>query len=59
MILFVSLYKVLLGGESDLLMCDSGSGYNYGGYFESALLAAGIGQDDVNKIKIWNSGYVI
>jgi hypothetical protein len=37
-------------------MCDSGSGYNYGGYFEQALSTAGFSQDDVNKIKIWNSG---
>jgi alpha-amylase len=49
--------QVLLGGESDLLMCNPDSGYNYGITFEKQLLAAGITQQDVNKIKIWNSGY--
>ncbi len=48
---------MLLGGESDLLMCNPDSGYNYGSTFEQQLLAAGLAQDDVNKIKIWNSGY--
>lgn len=27
---FISWLEVLLGGESDLLMCDSSSTYNYG-----------------------------
>ena len=33
------------------------TGYNYGSYFEDALLDEGFTQEDVNKIKIWNSGY--
>ncbi len=49
--------QILLGGESDLLMCNPDSGYYYGAGFEKQLLAAGITQEDVNKIKIWNSGY--
>ena len=49
--------QVLLGGESDLLMCNADSGYNYGSTFEHQLLAAGISAEDVTKIKIWNSGY--
>ena len=40
-----------------MLMCNPDSGYNYGSYFEEALLDAGFSQEDVNKIKIWNSGY--
>jgi alpha-amylase len=48
---------VLLGGESDLLMCNAASGYNYGADFQSQLLAVGLSQEDVDKIKIWNSGY--
>ena len=35
-------------------MCDVTSGYNYGGAFEAQLLAAGLSQVDVDKIKIWN-----
>jgi hypothetical protein len=30
---------------------------NYGGYLESALYAAGWSSADVQKVKIWNSGY--
>ena len=29
---FITWWEILLGGESDLLMCNAGSGYNYGGY---------------------------
>lgn len=54
---FITWLEVLLGGESDLLMCNGNSGYNYGIYLENALLAAGWTQEDVNKVKIWNSGY--
>ena len=54
---FISWLEVLLGGESDMLMCDPDSGYNYGSYFEDALLDAGFSKEDVDKIKIWNSGY--
>ncbi len=47
---FFTWLEILLGGESDLLMCNPASGYNYGGYFEQALLAAfGGDQDDVDK----------
>jgi alpha-amylase len=54
---FITWLEVLLGGEKDMLMCDVDSGYNYGGYLETQLLSAGFSQADVNKIKIWNSGY--
>ena len=40
-----------------MLMCNPDSGYNYGSYLEDALKAAGWSQTDVNKVKIWNSGY--
>lgn len=30
---------------------------NYGGYLESALYSAGWDYDDVQKVKIWSSGY--
>ncbi|KAK3271529.1 hypothetical protein CYMTET_20131 [Cymbomonas tetramitiformis] len=54
---FVTWWEVLLGGEADLLMCNVESGYNYGGYLEGAFAAAGFSGADVDKIKIWNSGY--
>ena len=54
---FITWWEILLGGESDLLMCNAGSGYNYGGYLVKAFQAAGFDQTDLDKIKIWNSGY--
>ena len=54
---FITWWEILLGGESDLLMCDADSGYNYGGYLVDALNKAGFEKEDVEKIKIWNSGY--
>jgi len=54
---FISWLEILLGGEASMLMCDVNSGYNYGGYLEDALFAAGFSSEDVQKIKIWNSGY--
>jgi alpha-amylase len=53
---FVAWLEVLLGGESDMLMCDPDSGYNYGAYLADQLSAAGFSDQDVEKIKIWNSG---
>eukprot|EP01116_Phalansterium_solitarium_P024025 TRINITY_DN8669_c0_g1_i1.p1 TRINITY_DN8669_c0_g1~~TRINITY_DN8669_c0_g1_i1.p1 ORF type:complete len:872 (-),score=231.66 TRINITY_DN8669_c0_g1_i1:183-2798(-) len=54
---FITWWEILLGGEAEMLMCNAQSGYNYGQYLTQALLSAGFSQDDVNKIKIWNSGY--
>ena len=36
---FISWWEILLGGESDLLMCNSESGYDYGALFFSLLFA--------------------
>jgi alpha-amylase len=54
---FISWWEILLGGESDLLMCNAASGYNYGSDLESKFYAAGFTLAELNKIKIWNSGY--
>jgi len=54
---FITWWEILLGGEAQLLMCDSNSGYNYGGYVHDALIRSGFSSTDVDKIKIWNSGY--
>jgi alpha-amylase len=50
---FVAWLEVLLGGEKDLLMCNAGSGYNYGMGFVNAMKAAGLSDADIYKIKIW------
>lgn len=54
---FISWLEVILGGEADLLMCNSASGYNYGSYFAGKLSEAGFSNSEVNAIKTWNSGY--
>jgi len=54
---FITWWEILLGGEAQLLMCDKDSGYNYGAYIHDALINIGFTQKDVDKIKIWNSGY--
>ena len=46
---FITWLEVLLGGESDLLMCNSDSGYNYGGYLQNALEKASFSADEVNS----------
>jgi hypothetical protein len=33
--------EVLLGGEADMLLCNTDSGYNYAAYLVNALTAAG------------------
>jgi alpha-amylase len=50
---FIAWLEVLLGGESDMLMCNPDSGYNYGAYLEDGLLAAGFSQDEVSISKIY------
>jgi alpha-amylase len=54
---FFTWLEILLGGEADLLMCNSGSGYNYGSYFTGQLSKAGFTAAEINQIKTWNSGY--
>lgn len=40
-----------------MLLCDEGSGYNYGKYFENKLRAYGFDDTDVLKVKLWASWY--
>eukprot|EP01097_Dermamoeba_algensis_P001157 TRINITY_DN142_c0_g1_i2.p1 TRINITY_DN142_c0_g1~~TRINITY_DN142_c0_g1_i2.p1 ORF type:complete len:531 (-),score=125.42 TRINITY_DN142_c0_g1_i2:47-1639(-) len=54
---FIAWLEVLLGGESDMLMCNPNSGYNYGAYLEQALSGNGLTKSEIDMIKIWNSGY--
>mmetsp|Transcript_90898 Transcript_90898/g.283187 ORF Transcript_90898/g.283187 Transcript_90898/m.283187 type:complete len:639 (+) Transcript_90898:53-1969(+) len=54
---FFTWLEILLGGEADLLMCKTDSGYNYGAYFSAALAKAGFSADEVDAVKTWNSGY--
>ncbi|KAJ6241498.1 alpha-amylase [Anaeramoeba flamelloides] len=54
---FITWWEVLLGGEKDLLMCNTNSGYNFGKYIENGLDGNGFSTDDINKIKIWWSSF--
>lgn len=46
-------HKVLLGGESDMLMCDAQSGYNYGAGLVAEMQKQGLTDDEILKIKVW------
>ena len=48
---FVAWLEVLLGGESDLLMCNPESGYNYGSYLADKLSAEGFSDDEIGKLR--------
>jgi len=54
---FFTWLEVLYGGESSMLVANKDSGYNYGEYLAEALASAGFDQEDVDKVKIWNSGF--
>eukprot|EP00727_Mastigamoeba_balamuthi_P001792 m51a1_g1161 hypothetical protein (861) ;mRNA; r:330037-333715 len=54
---WITWLEVLLGGEADLLLCNTDSGYNYGAGLENKLRAAGWSEADILKVKIWHSGY--
>ncbi len=53
---FITYLEVIIGGEKDLLMCQEGD-YNYGKSFEENMMAAGLSEGDVSKVKIWESDY--
>lgn len=54
---WITWLEVLLGGEKDLLMCNAGSGYNYGMGLTNSLKSAGLSDNDVYRVKIWQSDY--
>ncbi|KAG2179650.1 hypothetical protein INT44_006498, partial [Umbelopsis vinacea] len=53
---FITWLEVLMGGEKDLLACQS-STYNYYTYLNQVLASNGISDTDIQKIKIWSSDY--
>jgi alpha-amylase len=53
---FIAYLEVIIGGEKDLLVCNDGE-YNFAQSFEKKMIAAGLSQSDVDKIKIWSSDY--
>jgi alpha-amylase len=53
---FITWLEVIMGGEKDLLACQSSS-YNYYTYLDQVLSSNGISDTDIQKIKIWSSDY--
>ena len=53
---FITYLEVIIGGEKDLLMCQSND-YNYGPNFAQFMKDAGLSDSDIGKIKIWQSDY--
>eukprot|EP00002_Diphylleia_rotans_P004355 TRINITY_DN13185_c0_g1_i1.p1 TRINITY_DN13185_c0_g1~~TRINITY_DN13185_c0_g1_i1.p1 ORF type:complete len:639 (-),score=113.59 TRINITY_DN13185_c0_g1_i1:113-2029(-) len=54
---FHSSLEVIAGGEGNMLLCNTNSGYNFGAYFAQKLASLGLSSADVDKVKIWYSGY--
>mmetsp|Transcript_41300 Transcript_41300/g.62892 ORF Transcript_41300/g.62892 Transcript_41300/m.62892 type:complete len:303 (+) Transcript_41300:569-1477(+) len=53
---FITYLEVIMGGEMDLLMCNEGE-YNFGKSFENYMRDAGLSDNDIYKVKIWESAY--
>ena len=53
---FITYLEVIIGGEKDLLMCQEND-YNFGPTFAKKMAEAGLSQDDIAKVKIWESDY--
>jgi alpha-amylase len=53
---FVTYLEIIIGGEKDLLMCQSND-YNFGKNFEDFMKQVGLSSGDIYKIKIWESDY--
>jgi alpha-amylase len=53
---FMTYLEVIMGGEMQLLMCNDGI-YNFGKSFEDKMRAAGLSDNDIYKVKIWESAY--
>lgn len=43
---------MIIGGEKDLLMCQSNP-YNFGQSFADLMRQAGLSDSEINKVKIW------
>lgn len=53
---WITYLEIIIGGEAGLLMCNSNY-YNFGKSFEEDMAREGLSQDDIRKVKIWDSTY--
>ena len=54
---FIAIIQLTYGWEKNILMCDEDKRSSFGEYFEYELKENNLTDDDINKIKIWNSGF--
>lgn len=54
---FVTYLEVIIGGEKDLLMCQADNPYSYSTNFVNLMKQAGLSDNDIYRIKIWDSTY--
>ena len=53
---FITYLEVIIGGEKGLLMCEDNP-YNYGSSFANLMRQQGLSDEDIAKVKIWESDY--
>ena len=54
---FIAILQLNYGGEKNILMCDETKRSSFGNFFSRELKNNNLTDDDIEKIKIWNSGY--
>jgi alpha-amylase len=54
---FFAIIQLQYGGEKQILMCESTKRINFGDFFIRKLKEEGLSDEEILKIKIWNSGY--
>ena len=54
---FIAILQLQYGWEKDLVMCNDSSPNSFGIPFKEKLESEGFTEEDIIKIKIWNSGF--
>ena len=54
---FIAVIQLTYGWEKGILMCEEDKRSSFGIYFERKLKENNLTDDDIKKIKIWNSGF--
>ena len=54
---FIAILQLNYGGEKSILMCEETKRSSFGDFFVERLKEHELTDDDIEKIKIWNSGF--
>ena len=54
---FLAILQINYGGEKQILMCDNTKRSSFGGFFVERLKEYNLTEEEISKIKIWNSGF--